>query len=491
MALLRWVVGVAVLLAAVAFAGTAAAQSTAVNVDRSEVEPGETVTVTGQGFRCNDGSVDDVGDDGPVEVFWDGDSTWDGKPFETLPSQPFADGDGDVRFEVPIPADATPGVRFFTVVCLQTYAGARFTVLEAPTSTTTTTTTTTTGTTTTTTDKTTTTTTTTDTVAAAQRAELPRALASPSEVGFTWLTLLMLLAVAALLVLLLYLPLIGFPDEVANRSFEERHQGALALQVAPSWVQVGLFAVVAGVLLCLVDPSAAFDLKTVALGLGLTMAVLLTTLAYEVPGQQLRFWLTEERAVLRTLPLALLIALVCAAVSRVADFQPGYVYGLIAGYPAMAAAVAERAEGRRTEAKGVLAGVGVTLMVSLIAWLLWNRVDAAAESPGAGFGTLVLDATLAATTLMGLQTVLFRLIPLRLLDGLALAGWSRTLWAAVYLPTTLAYLVVLIRESEPVTSAAIAKAIALFVGFGVLSLAYWAWVSRVSSPGSRRRRPSP
>jgi hypothetical protein len=480
-----------VILAAGLLAGTAAAQSTVVSVDQSEVTQGETVTVTGSGFQCD--GTDDVGNDGPVDVYWDGDSSWDGKPFATSPATPYADNNGNVTFTVAVPENASPGVRYFTVSCEQTYAGGTFTVLAAQVTTsptTTTTPTTATGSTTTATGTTTPTTATTTPVpgAANYRAQLPRTFASPSELGLTWLSLLVLLAVAGLFVLLIYLPLIGFPDEVFNRAFEERHERAFATQVAPSWVQVGLFAVLAGIMLCLVDPTAAVDWKTVALGIGLTVAVLVTTLSYEVPGQRLRLSITRQRAVLRTLPLALLIAMICAAVSRIADFQPGYVYGLIAGYPAIAiaAGVPERDARQRDDAKAVVVGVVVTLTVSLIAWLLWNRVDAAAEHADAGFGILVVDAALAATTLMGVQTVLFRLIPLRYLDGLILVRWSRAVWAAIYLPVTVAYLAILIQESEPVTPASVAKAMALFVAFGVFSLGYWAYVARKGrSPAPR------
>lgn len=432
------------------------------SVSPGKGSPGLLTTLHGENFECR-----------VVQTQWD-----DDQPIDVLTNK------GTFDVDVQVPADAADGTHTISAQCVhsnQPPARVDFTVVRPQTTTTTPPPTTT-----STTPPTTTSTSTATppiessphqpTTSDRHRALLPQSMASASDITRDPITYLVLLAVGGFFALLIFLPLIAFPAEIFNKALEERHERQDRLRL-PSWLQVTLFTVTAGILLALIEPEAAFDRKTVALGTGLMIAVCVTTLSYSTPGERFSFWVSRQRAVLRTLPYALLIACLCAIVSRIADFQPGYVYGLIAGYAPVARTLgADDTEHRRNEARSILLGVFLTLTLSLVAWLLWDRIDAAAENPAATFGMLVADSTLSAIALMGVETVLFGLIPLRFLDGLKLVAASPGTWMTIYALTTTAYLFLLTQESEPTTPAAILHAMALFLAFGACSFAFWSYV---------------
>jgi hypothetical protein len=112
--------------------------------------------------------------------------------------------------------------------------------------------------------------------------------------------------------------------------------------------------------------------------------------------------------------------------ARLAHFLPGVVLGTVAEYEP-AGELSHRTAGIR-----VAATYGALMAVGLAAWFAWAPVNAAAEEPGAGSITLILDAMLAITSVSALETVVFGLIPLKFLDGEELIRWHRPLWLVMW-----------------------------------------------------------
>jgi hypothetical protein len=276
--------------------------------------------------------------------------------------------------------------------------------------------------------------------------------------------------------------LVGFPAEIFNKTLEENYdeiRGWFARLRRGSrrrlseGTQLALFAVLGALMLCLIDPSAAFDRKTAALVLGFLVAVPLTMLFFELPTELYYTRKSGLLSTLRVLPVALAVAGVCALASRLAHFQPGYVYGLFAGY----AALRDRRLATAQEGRGILFGALCTLALSLLAWADWGMsVSKAAAGPHPGFGLLVLDAALSSIFVLGVEGVLFALIPLRFLHGHRLARWSRATWALVFGMGAFGFAHVLLEtKAEDAGVAPLAGVLALFVGFGAFSLAFWAY----------------
>lgn len=294
---------------------------------------------------------------------------------------------------------------------------------------------------------------------------------------------------------------IGFPSEPFNKTLEENRDRIRAWFVAhgdprrlvpDGWVGFALYAVVAAALLTLVEPGTGLDpaswLQASTLALGFLVAVPVTTVAYCLPAELHARRVARDTAALRFLPGALVFAAACVLLTRWADLEPGYVYGLFAFYAATASPLRDRVAGR-----GVLLGSACLLAVSLAAWLAWPPVVAVATAPGASYAVLVLDAALAAVFVLGAQTLVFGLVPLTFLDGLTLKRWSASAWALVW-GISLALLVhVLFAKfvKEVADPAVAARAAVAFLAFFVLSAGCWLAFRLSGGAGALRDTVSP
>lgn len=179
---------------------------------------------------------------------------------------------------------------------------------------------------------------------------------------------------------------------------------------------------------------------------------------------------------LQVLPLALVAAALCALISRVANFEPGYVYGLFAGYAVVQSRMLTKPDVGRAVLFSVLCVLGVGLLIWIasdpIQWYVKHTADP-------GFGDRLLYAILSETFMLSVQGVAFALIPLRFLDGHKLMQWSRGIWIAVYGFTTFVLVHVLLLKqrygAEPADTSKLVEALALFIGFGMLSIVFWAY----------------
>jgi hypothetical protein len=265
------------------------------------------------------------------------------------------------------------------------------------------------------------------------------------------------------------------PDEVRRwfRFIPLRHgRRRLSAWIGSRWVAFPLFTLAAAALYSLLDPGLGLTSPSLALYLGLVVALVVVTLGFNLPGLlHLRF-VHGEMPRLRVLPWTLPIAAACVLVSRLADVHPGYVYGLLAGY------TFEGEFSKRAEGRAAAFSTAVLFVLSIIAWLAWTPVKAAAEQPGAGFGVLVLDAMLAMIFVVGLETMAFGLVPLRFLDGEKIVSWSRLVWALLFAAGVFGLLHVLLNPSSGYLATArggVVTLILLFAAFGTASFAMWAY----------------
>jgi hypothetical protein len=283
------------------------------------------------------------------------------------------------------------------------------------------------------------------------------------------------------------LVLIPFPSELFDSTLKEhpdevrrwfrfiplrRGRHRLSAWIGSRWVAFPLFTLAAAALYSLLDPGFGLTSPSLALYLGLVVALVVVTLGFNLPGLlHLRF-VQCEMPRLRVLPWTLPIAAACVLVSRLADVHPGYVYGLLAGY------TFEGEYSKRAEGRAAAISTAVLFALSIVAWLAWTPVKAAAEQPGAGFGLLVLDAMLAMIFVVGLETMAFGLVPLRFLDGEKIVAWSRVVWALLFAAGVFGLLHVLLNPRSGYLATArggVVTLILLFVAFGTASFAMWAY----------------
>lgn len=174
------------------------------------------------------------------------------------------------------------------------------------------------------------------------------------------------------------------------------------------------------------------------------------------------------------LPAGLAIAALCVVLSRISNFQPGYLYGVVCGV-AFAGTLAKNENGHLV-ALGHLA----TIAVAVIAWFVWVPVNhAALHHPGV-FPLVILDDLLASLFVGGLVGSVINLIPVRFMPGHTLASWHRGAWMAVFGVATFGMIEIVLFPSRHnhAGHAPIITIIVLFVLFGGGSLVFREYFSR-------------
>ncbi len=310
-------------------------------------------------------------------------------------------------------------------------------------------------------------------------------LPTPAAVGSSVPALLL----SALLVLALVL-LVVFPSQLFNRTYEENHERIRAWwERRLPWTRrqgegahsrrlrgaAGLTcAVVVGALLgTLLDPKAGFNSRSAALWTGIVLSLLFSiTLGAVVTAGYRRARDLDTTWEMRALPSGLVVAAFCVLVSRAVNFQPGYLYGIIGGI-AFAGALPRKDEGHLVALSSV-----VTLVVAVIAWLLWVPAVTAAHAQGAGFGTALWANVLSALFVGGLAGVVIGLVPLRFLPGEKLAAWHWGAWATVFAIAMFGLVQIMLRpqsSSAHVASVPLWTTVGLFLAFGTASIGFWAY----------------
>jgi len=176
---------------------------------------------------------------------------------------------------------------------------------------------------------------------------------------------------------------------------------------------------------------------------------------------------------LHALPAGLVVSAVCVVISRLADFEPGYLYGVICGV-SFAAKLSATQKGHIV----ALCSLG-SLLVAVAAWLIWVPVNDAATAPNAFAGLVIIDDLLAAVFVSGLVGSVISLLPLRFLPGWDLRAWHRGIWFGCFALAVFGLVeVLLIPHNDNHGKAPLLTTIALLVVFGGASVGLRAWFVR-------------
>jgi len=231
------------------------------------------------------------------------------------------------------------------------------------------------------------------------------------------------------------------------------------------------FILLSALLYGFLDPTFGLNLGSLATFLGMSIGLFVILVAYGLPlllfARNVRLQL-----IVRALPITLLVGVVCVLVSRFANFQPGYLYGLIVGF-FFATAVARDQEGK---AEAVAAGT--SLVVALIAWvsLAFLRGGSGGE---ADFVTSTIQAATVTIVVAGLENAVFAMLPLRFLPGEAVFKWDRRVWFVIIGIGILGFAHVLLNPSAgylaDTTRTSFFSLVLLLVAFGLASVLFWGY----------------
>ncbi len=233
------------------------------------------------------------------------------------------------------------------------------------------------------------------------------------------------------------------------------------------------FFAIAALLYGFLDPSFGFSLDSVLLYLGILAALGIGSLSSTTALRRAREHLNGERGAFRVLPATLLVALVCVIVTRITDFQPGYLCGVLAGL-VFVTVIGEGVTGREHAiTSSVVAGVG------LLAFLVLGVVRALEGSAGPSGLWVPVDVALSALVIGGFEGLLFGMLPLTGLPGAAVKRWSSRVWALLLFLGTLGFLHIIVNPSAGYlvdsSRTPLLKALVLLIGFGLVSVSLWAW----------------
>jgi hypothetical protein len=317
------------------------------------------------------------------------------------------------------------------------------------------------------------------TAASVHRAELLTSLPQPRDIPLDAKRIALSASIAVGCVFLL-----AFPCQLFNSTLEEnydevrgwfglrakdehdepRHQGALYV----------LFLIAGGILYALLSPDFGLNRTTLVVVVGLALAILVTGVGFALPGMLYMRKHTGERGRLRVLSGSIIVAALTVLISRAVGYTPGYVYGLLAVF-VFGATLDRREEGRMAASTAV-----VIIALCLGAWLARVPVSAAAARPHASVLLLILETALGGIFLLGLESLLVDLIPLRFLDGSRIQAWSKLAWGGLFaLGAFLLVHVLVVPGSGYVgksNDTGLRLVVAgLYVGFALVSVVFWAY----------------
>lgn len=233
------------------------------------------------------------------------------------------------------------------------------------------------------------------------------------------------------------------------------------------------FVVASALLYAFLDPTFGFSLTSLATLLGLAIGLLVITVAYGAPlalfSRNHGLGLT-----VRALPATLVIAVICVLVSRLTNFQPGYLYGLIIGFFFV------REVSHEVEGKAEAVAAGTSLAAALIAWIVLAVLRGSGNTDA--FTNALLQAATVTIVVAGLENAVFAMLPLRFLPGAAVYSWNRIVWVALIGLGLFGFAQVLLNPTgsgvgylaDP-TQTSFFTLIVLLVVFALVSVGFWGW----------------
>jgi hypothetical protein len=246
------------------------------------------------------------------------------------------------------------------------------------------------------------------------------------------------------------------------------------------WIVLTVGILLASLIAAFIDPRFGFNGLSVRLYLTLLVTFAIFNIgAWAVVRLVMRRVQPDARPLLTLHPGSLVVVAVAVALSRLLQFDPGVVFGLVAGTTFAVTLALSR------EAVVIIAGTAYAAAVALVAWigysiLTWLQpLDAAA---------VALTELLGGLTLEGVATLPIALIPLASLDGGILFRWKRWVWAVVYAAGMALFLLVLfdLPGGDVPVDQGFWNWLLVFGVFAVVAIGVWSFDLVL-----QRRRPSP
>ncbi|MFE5672080.1 hypothetical protein ACFQ58_10800 [Agromyces sp. NPDC056523] len=322
----------------------------------------------------------------------------------------------------------------------------------------------------------------------------PSAWSSPSRLGHLALITEagiapLQLSIAAALTLILVL-LVAFPTALLNSAIDElanRRKRAGPPPTTPAhlsgWWKAGVTVLAAGVISSFVHPDFGLNAQS----LRITASLLIAFAVDVVIGWSILVWMVRRTtpgvsAWFTFKPWTLLIVAGAVVLTRLTEFEPAIIFGLVAGVT-----FSTSIEFRK-KAPASLISLGYAFAIGLLAWVTYSVIALVVEGEGIS-GTVFLKEVLSSFAIAGVAALPIVLVPLRGLPGYEIYRWRRVIWGIAYFIALFTFFVIMM--PMPFSWLGITKPLAawvgLYVAYSATALAIWMAVHFTRSEHSGRR----
>ncbi len=199
--------------------------------------------------------------------------------------------------------------------------------------------------------------------------------------------------------------------------------------------------------------------------------------------QGLRALLVRQRfgvpATVRMYGTAVGIAIVAVVISRSMGLAPGLVFGFVA----TSFVLRPVALSRKDEAQLVFWPSVALIVLSLSAFLLLGEASKHANLEH--LGDSFMESLLAVVFIVGLEGLVFTLLPLRFMNGAAVMRWNKWVWAILFGSAMFLWFQLLLNRDQAYVDAwkhtslrVLVAGIVLFMGFTAAMWLYFRWRAR-------------
>ncbi|AYF98574.1 hypothetical protein [Protaetiibacter intestinalis] len=260
------------------------------------------------------------------------------------------------------------------------------------------------------------------------------------------------------------------PGSAAEAAFAADAAAGAPARRAPSWLVWPGF-VAAAIISGFVDPAFGPNPMSVRLLVtALISFVLLNVVGWLLVIGVLRRIQPDARPRITFRWGSLVVVALTVLVARLLDFQPGVVFGLVAGLTFAITLAASR------DALVILLGSGAALAMAGLAWIGFSALAPVADAvPGSVLLRGVVELC-SGVVVEGISTLPLALLPLLALDGAVLFAWRKWVWAVAYAVGAAAFVLVMftIPEAWGEIGGGFGRWLLLFVGLAALAVGAWA-----------------
>jgi hypothetical protein len=247
---------------------------------------------------------------------------------------------------------------------------------------------------------------------------------------------------------------------------------------------LGAVAAVTVLVYGFLEPGFGLNQESLIVVLGLLVSAVAITYLTEGGETYLARTRWKQSAGVRIFPVAVLIAAVSVAVSRLGDFQPGVIYGFVG--TAVFLRPSTMSEGQ--QAKMVLLPSVALLALSVTLWLAVTPLRDDGSSTLAAF----VEGVCIAIFVSGIEGLFFNMIPVSFMDGEKLLRWNKAVWLAMAGCVTFVFWHVLLNDQRSYFDALkeTTPVLALALGGFCLGLTLLTWlVFRLRASSRELRAP--